>query len=85
MNQGNPTTKIKTFFARRFRGYELADEEEIFSLSFVNSLFATQLVLFVEKEFAVTIDDEDLEMENFRSVNSLVRLIERKGLPAVGL
>jgi methoxymalonate biosynthesis acyl carrier protein len=81
MNDADPKNKIKTFFARSFRGYDLGEDEEIFSLGFVNSLFATQLVLFVEKEFAITIDDDDLEMKNFRSIRALSELIERKGTP----
>ena len=37
-----------------------------------------QLVAFVEKEFRIDIDSEDLEMDNFRSVNALAALVERK-------
>lgn len=70
--------KIRSFFLRYFRDRELEDEEDVFKLGFVNSLLALQLVSFVEKEFGVTIEDDDLDLDNFRSVAAIDALIERK-------
>jgi len=36
-------------------------------------------VAFVEKEFGITVQDEDLDLDNFRTVNAIARLIARKG------
>jgi acyl carrier protein len=71
-------TKIKEFLARFFRSHELSDGEDIFALGFVNSLLAMQLVNFVEKEFGVAIEDEDLDLDNFRTINAIDALVERK-------
>ncbi len=71
-------TRIKAFLGRFFQNLELQDDQDIFALGFVNSLFAMQLVLFVEKEFGITIENDDLEIDNFRSVNVIVQLIEQK-------
>ncbi|MCY8935161.1 acyl carrier protein [Bacillus atrophaeus] len=70
--------KIKAFLSRFFRKRELLDNEDIFELGFVNSLFAMQLVMFIEKEFSIRIDNQDMDMENFRSVTKIAELIERK-------
>jgi len=70
--------KIKEFLARFFRNHQLQDDEDIFALGFVNSLLAMQLVNFVEKEFQVSIGDDDLDFENFRTVNNIEALVERK-------
>lgn len=70
--------KIKAFLAKFFQNYELQDNEDIFSLGFVNSLFAMQLVLFIEKEFSVAIENEDLDIDNFRTINAIIQLIDRK-------
>ena len=70
--------KIREFLSRHLRNHELCDDEDIFALGFVNSLFAMQLVMFVEKEFGITIDNEDLDIDNFRSINAIVNLVERK-------
>ncbi len=70
--------KIKQFLSRFFRNHELRDDEDIFALGFVNSLLAMQLVAFVEKEFSITVEDEDLDLDNFRSLNAICGLVERK-------
>lgn len=70
--------KIREFLARFFQDLHLTDDEDIFALGFINSLFAMQLVLFVESEFGFTVEDDDLDIENFRSLNAMASLIERK-------
>lgn len=70
--------KIKKFLSQFFGNHDLHDDEDIFSLGFVNSMFAMQLVLFIEKEFELTIENEDLEFANFRTINSMAALVERK-------
>ena len=70
--------KTKAFLARFFQNIDLEDDQDIFAMGFVNSLFAMQLVLFVENEFNITVENEDLDIENFRTINSIVHLIERK-------
>ena len=77
--------EIRQFLARFFQNYALQNDEDIFALGFVNSLFAMQLVLFVERTFNVTIDNEDLDIANFRTINALTHLIERKTAVAVAL
>ena len=70
--------KVKEFLSRFFRNHDLGPEEDIFALGFVNSLLAMQLVSFVEKEFGIRVEDEDLDLDNFRSIAAITRLVERK-------
>jgi methoxymalonate biosynthesis acyl carrier protein len=70
--------KIKEFLSRFFKSHDLKPEEDIFSLGFVNSLLAMQLVAFVEKEFGIRVEDADLDLDNFRTVSSIASLVERK-------
>lgn len=70
--------KIRAFLAKYFQNVEIQDEQDIFSMGFVNSLFAMQLVLFVEKEFGIAVENEDLDIDNFRSLNAMTSLIARK-------
>lgn len=66
------------FFAVMFPDRVLSDDEDMFALGFGNSLVALQLVTFLESEFQVAIEDDDLEMENFQSIAAVVALIGRK-------
>lgn len=70
--------KIRAFLGKYFHNVELQDDQDIFALGFVNSLFAMQLVLFVEQEFGISIDNEDLDIDNFRSINAIVRLVQHQ-------
>ena len=75
-------TKIQEFLSRFFRSREIGLEDDIFALGFVNSLLAMQLVAFVEKEFGVRVEDDDLDLDNFRSIGAISRLVEHKSAPA---
>lgn len=74
---------IRHFLSRSFNGRDVADQDDIFALGFANSLFAMQLVAFIEKEFGIDIDSEDLEMDNFRTIEAMSALVARKKSLAV--
>ncbi|MGD2087725.1 MAG: acyl carrier protein [Candidatus Aminicenantes bacterium] len=57
---------------------DFTDDENIFELGFVNSLFAMKLLNYVENEFNVEVVPEDMDIANFNSVNNIVEFIERK-------
>ena len=74
-------SKIREFVLKHVRDDDLGDEENMFELGYVNSLFAMQLVMFVEKEFAMQVSREDLDFSNFRSIDAITGLVLRgKGL-----
>jgi acyl carrier protein len=69
---------VRTFLQRHIGSRPLADEEDIFASGFVNSLMAIQLVAFIEKEFNVTVDEDDLDLKNFSSVNRITAFVQKK-------
>lgn len=71
-------TRIRDFFARFFKTDGLGDNDDIFAGGYVNSLFAMQLIAWLEKDFRITIEDEDLQISNFNSVNAITGLLQRK-------
>lgn len=70
--------KLRGFLNKFFRKHELKKDEDMFNLGFVNSLFAMQLVMFLEKEFKIRIETKDLNMDNFRTIGNIVKLVENK-------
>jgi methoxymalonate biosynthesis acyl carrier protein len=77
MSSDDARAEIRAFIAGKFPGIDFADEDDIFALGFATSLFAMQLVMFVEKNFGFEIGNEDLEMANFRSVDAMAALVRR--------
>jgi acyl carrier protein len=70
--------RIRSFLSGYLRDASLEDDEDLFASGRVNSLFAMELVLFVEEQFKVAVENEDLDLDNFRSIDAIVGFIERK-------
>ncbi|MGX7825909.1 phosphopantetheine-binding protein [Actinokineospora sp. 24-640] len=68
---------ILEFVRGRYPQVEIDAGQDIFALGFVNSLFAMELVMFVEKTFTVTIPNKELQLDNFRSADSMAALVGR--------
>jgi len=72
------TTAIRNFIIESCDLAQLADDCDIFETGIANSLFAIQLMTFIESEFSVKVTTDDLGMINFNSVNAIERFLERK-------
>lgn len=70
--------KVRAFLDRYFRGHPIGDDEDIFARGFVNSLLAMQLIDYLEKEFGITVEDEDLDFDNFRTIRSIDAFVGAK-------
>jgi methoxymalonate biosynthesis acyl carrier protein len=54
---------------------DFKDSDDIFALGVVDSLFALQLVTFIEREFVVDVEPHDLDIDNFNSVDALTGFV----------
>jgi methoxymalonate biosynthesis acyl carrier protein len=57
---------------------EFTDSDNIFEMGFVNSLFAMKLVNHIEQEYDLEVDNDDLEISNFSSVDRIAEYINGK-------
>jgi acyl carrier protein len=78
----NNKSKIRSFLETFIQDDDFNDEDDIFALGLVNSLMAMQLVLFLEKEFSLKFSNEDLNLQNFRSIDAMAELLENRGVAA---
>ena len=78
MTEEEIRARLREFVARFMRGHDLQDGEDLFATGYVNSMFAMQLVQFVESSFGVVCESEDLEIDNFRSIDALTAFVQRK-------
>jgi len=70
-------TVIGAFLSAHVRNAEIGPSDNIFETGLVNSLFALQLVNFIENRFGLTIPDEELILENFHSIEAMASFVER--------
>lgn len=58
---------------------EFAYDYPLIEKGMLTSLQVMELVMFMEGEFGVTIEDDDIVEENFATVNDIVGLVESRG------
>lgn len=68
---------IKTFLSSKNKNAELGDDTDLFKNGFVNSLFALEIVTFIEKTFNVKLSKNDISKENFETVNKICSLVQK--------
>ena len=56
----------------------LANDDSFLDTGIIDSTGILELVLFLEQEFGLTIDDEEMLPENLGSIDNLVSFIEHK-------
>ena len=76
--------KIRTFITKNMIVYDdkqsvkIKDDDNIFTKGFVNSLFAMRMVVFIEEEYAISINNNDLDIKNFSTVENIASFIQNK-------
>ena len=82
MTQSEARAKVRAFLEKFIRDQDFQDADNIFALGLVNSLMAMQLVLFLEKEFAMKFSNQELNLKNFSSVDAMITLLGHHGVVA---
>jgi methoxymalonate biosynthesis acyl carrier protein len=69
---------IRRFILSSIPVTRLDDDANLFESGVVNSLFAVQLMTFVEKTFGIEVDVDDLDIQSFKSVDATTAFVLRK-------
>ncbi|MGD2088632.1 MAG: acyl carrier protein [Candidatus Aminicenantes bacterium] len=77
-NEQIPQDIIRNYIMENVNLQELDDDFDIFEAGLVNSLFAIELMTFLEKAFDIKVTMDDLDMDNFKTVNSTGQFVQRK-------
>jgi len=83
MDQEQIRKSVAAFIRRGSRSNSIDNDTDIFASGYVNSLFALEIIVFIEREFSVAVVDEDLELANFRSISAISAMVERKAAMAI--
>lgn len=74
--------RLRAFITRDLnagqRPSELPDDLPLIENSVIDSLGIFEMVQFIEREFGVAVDDEDLVLENFGTIRDIARLVGSK-------
>ena len=78
VNQDGIKETVRSFIISSISITDLDDDDNLFESGIVNSLFAVQLMTFIEKTFAIEVGTDDLDIENFKSLNAMTALVLQK-------
>ena len=81
---GDVRETLRQFVTRSVNFPDLTDDDDLFESGLVNSLFAIQLMTFIEKTFGVEVDADDLDIKNFRSIEAATSFVLKKSAATVG-
>ena len=68
--------RIFFFFLKQNRAEGLTYDTELLKSKHINSLFALQIVTFVEKEFGIKLKRKEISEQNFHTIRAIAALVD---------
>jgi acyl carrier protein len=78
MDATTARAQMRDFVLSSLAKPHLTDRDDIFEVGEAPSLFSLELVLFLEEKLLIPLDDNDLALANFATIDAMGNLIERK-------
>jgi acyl carrier protein len=75
-------SQIQDFIVREMcvgKGIDsISEDDDLLAGDVIDSLGISELITFLESEYRITVDDSDLDPENFRTLRKIVALVDSK-------
>lgn len=79
VDTNNAANEIRTWLKQNVTGGEdLPEDYPLIDKGILTSLQTVELLMFMEEEFGVTVEDEDLTEDNFATVADIAALVSAK-------
>ena len=70
---------IKTFLTKKApKGAGFSDQDNLLMKGVIDSLKMLDLISFIEKQFGIAIDEDEMMPDNFESVDAIVSFVNEK-------
>ncbi len=70
--------RIYQFLTKLKKADGLEYDTELFKSKYITSLFALQIVQFIEKEFHIKLGRKDITEANFHTINAMAELVHQR-------
>lgn len=67
--------KIMEFFISKNKAEGLSYDTDLFKGGFINSLFALEMVVYLEKTFDIKIKNKDITEKNFKTIENIAKVV----------
>ena len=79
VNTENVNTEIRGWLQENVTGSrDIPDDYALIENGVLTSLQTVELVMFLEDRFGITVEDEELDEENFGSIDTITNLVAGK-------
>jgi acyl carrier protein len=78
MIEANIKQSLTRFFLDQFNVELSSTSENLIEAGILDSLMLIEVVMFMETEFSVTTELDDLEMENFLTIDNIARFVAER-------
>ena len=79
ISNGDARTEIREWLKDNVTGSgEVSDDYPLIENGMLTSLQTVELVMFMEERFDIVVEDEELDEENFGSIDAIAGLVESK-------
>ena len=78
MEQQEIKERIYQFLTKLKKADGLEYDTELFKSKYITSLFALQIVQFIEKEFHIKLGRKDIMEANFHTINAMAELVHQR-------
>jgi acyl carrier protein len=75
VSQPELSTKVRGIFAETLNIEVPSDETDLIEAGYIDSLALVELLFALEREFAVSVPLDELEIDDFRNVHSISELV----------
>ncbi|MCG3162920.1 MAG: D-alanine--poly(phosphoribitol) ligase subunit 2 [Acidobacteria bacterium] len=72
--------KLAEIFSQHLNVQAPASDTDLLATGIMDSLALVELILRIEQDFGVQVSVDDLELENFRSLDSIARFVAFHGM-----
>jgi acyl carrier protein len=84
--QNNINTEIREFILKKFplaRKRHVADSDALLESGLLDSQGVLEVVTFIEQQFSINVEDEELAAENFQTIDRIAAFVQNKTAAAV--
>lgn len=71
-------TNVKSFLNQFIGEIEISDDANIFEMGLVNSLFAMQLIAYLENYYKIKLIGPGVSLVDFNSINGICHMVEQR-------
>lgn len=70
--------KILDFIGKSVNKNDLGLDVDFFENGMASSLLAMQIIMFIENEFNIKVENSEMKLDNFNTINNISKFIELK-------